>query len=70
MWSNQKQHNKVVFLYVKIMNILSFSTRFPKSEPTYRRQVVNPWHQTPQGESVAKPETPSQNILVENVNMT
>ena len=26
--------------------------------PTYRRQVVNPRHQTPQGQSVAKPGTP------------
>ena len=27
--------------------------------------VVNPRHQTPQGQSVAKPETPLQNIQVE-----
>ena len=31
---------------------------------------VNPRHQTPQGQSVAKPGTPLQNILVGNVNMT
>ena len=30
---------------------------FQKSGPIYRRQVVNPRHQTPQGQSVAKPET-------------
>ena len=28
-----------------------------KSGPTHRRQVVNPRHQTPQGQSVAKPGT-------------
>ena len=33
--------------------------RFPKGGRTCRRQVVNPRHQTPQGQSVAKPETPS-----------
>ena len=37
---------------------LSFQTWFPKNGPTYRRQVVNPWHQTLQGQSVAKPGTP------------
>ena len=31
---------------------------FPKSWPTYRRQVVYPRHQTLQGQSVAKPGTP------------
>ena len=31
---------------------------FPKGQPTYTRQVVNPRHQTPQGQSVAKPGTP------------
>ena len=36
---------------------LSFQTWFPKNGPTYRRQVVNPWHQTLQGQSVAKPGT-------------
>ena len=29
-----------------------------KGGPTCRRQVVNPRHQTPQGQSVANPETP------------
>ena len=43
--------------YVKPTAQLLFKSRFPKSGPTYRRQVVNPWHQTPQGQSVAKPET-------------
>ena len=39
--------------------------RFPKGGTTCRRQVVNPRHQTPQGQSVAKPETPLQNIQIE-----
>ena len=39
-----------------------FKMRFPKGGPTCRMQVVNPRHQTPQGQSVAKPETPLQNI--------
>ena len=44
---------------------------FPKGGPTCMRQVVNPRHQTPQGQSVAKPETPLQNIqVIEPVEMT
>ena len=31
-----KNNKKVVFTYVKLTNLLSFSTRFPKSGPTYR----------------------------------
>ena len=34
---------------------LLFKNWFPKGGPTCRRQVVNPWHQTSQGQSVAKP---------------
>ena len=49
--------------YVKPTAQLLFKSRFPKSGQTYRRQVVNPRHQTPQGQSVAKPETPLQNII-------
>ena len=37
---------------------LLFKIRFPKGGPTCRRQVVNPRHQTPQKQSVAKPEAP------------
>ena len=69
MKNNQKQQ-KIVFPYVKVTNLLSFLIRFPKNGPTYRGQVVNPRHQTPQGQSVAKPGTPLQNILVGNINMT
>ena len=55
---------------VKQLHPLSFQTRFLKNEPTYRRQVVDPQHQTTQGQSVAEPEAPLWNILVENLNMT
>ena len=51
--------------YVKSTAQLLFKIRFPKGGPTYRRQVVNPRHQTTQGQSIAKPETPLQNIQVE-----
>ena len=33
-------------------------------------EVVNPRHQTPQGQSVAKPGAPWQNILLEKLNIT
>ena len=51
--------------YVKSTAQLLFKIRFTKSGPTCRRLVANPRHQTPQGQSVAKPETPLQNIQVE-----
>ena len=51
--------------YVTHAAQLLFKNRFPKGGPTYRGQVVNPRHQKPQGQSVAKPETPLQNIQVE-----
>ena len=42
-----------------------YKIQFPKGGPTCSRQVVNPRHQTPQGQSVAKAENPLQNIQVE-----
>ena len=61
-----KTHKKrFIIHYVKPTAQLLFRIRFPKGGSTYRRHVVNPRHQTPQGESVAKPETPLQNIPVE-----
>ena len=36
----------------------------------HEAQVVNPRHQTPQGQSVAKLETPLQNIQVELLDVT
>ena len=61
------KHKNIRFIirYVKPTAQLLFKIQFPKGEPTCRRQVVKPRHQTPQGQSVAKPETPLQNIQVE-----
>ena len=56
---------RFIIHYVKPTAQLVFKIRFPKGGPTCRRQVVNPRHQTPQGQSVIKPETPLQNIQVE-----
>ena len=56
---------RYIIRHVKPTAQLLFKIRFPKGGPTCRRQVVNPRHQTPQGQSVAKPETPLQNIQVE-----
>ena len=50
--------------YVKPTAQLVFKNRFPKGGPTCRKQVVNPRHQTSQGQSVAKPETPLQNAML------
>ena len=49
-----------------LVDHLSTISSFDKNGPTYREQVVNPRPQIPQG----KPETPLQNILVDNVNTT
>ena len=51
--------------YVKPTAQLLFKNRFPKGGPTCRMQVVNSRHQTSQGQSVAMPENPLQNIQVE-----
>ena len=52
------KHKKIRFVihYVKSTAHLLFKIRFPKGGPTCRRQVVNPRHQTPQGQSVARPK--------------
>ena len=42
---------RYTILYVKPTAHLVFKNRFPKGGPTCRRQVVNPRHQTPQGQS-------------------
>ena len=55
----QSKTTKKVFQYVILTNLLSFQTRFPKSGPTDRGQVVNLRHQTPQGQSVAKKDESS-----------
>ena len=56
--------------YVKHTAQLLLKIRFPKGGPTCMRQVVNPRHQTPQRQSVGKPETPLQNIQVELLDVT
>ena len=61
------QKIRFIIHYVKPTAQLLFRIRVPKGGPTCRRQVVNPRHQTSQGQSVAKPETPLQNIQVEPV---
>ena len=50
--------------YVILTDQLLFKSRFSKSGQTYRRQVVNPRHQTPQGQSLAKPMDDSSTLLV------
>ena len=53
-----KTHKKrFIIHYVKPTAQLLFKIRFPKDGPTCRRQVVNPRHQTLQGQSFARPET-------------
>ena len=59
------QKIRYIIHYVKPTAQLLSKIRFPNGGPTCRGQVVNPQHQTPQGQSVAKPETPLQNIQVE-----
>ena len=54
------QKIRFIIHYVKPTAQLLFKIRFSKGGPTCRRQVVNPRHQTPQGQS-----TPLQNIQVE-----
>ena len=49
---------------MQLINPLSFQTRFPKSGPTNRRQVLNPWQKTPQGQSNATPRNPIWNMVV------
>ena len=70
MWNNQKQQKKLFSVMSNLQTYYHFKLNFQKSGLTYRGQVVNPRYQTPQGQSVAKPGTPLQNILVGNVNMT
>ena len=56
------KHKKIRYIihHVKPTAQLLFKIRFPKGGLTCRGQVVNPRHQTPQGQSVAKPaEYPS-----------
>ena len=58
MLKHNHNNEKVVLHYIKHTNSLSFQIKFPQNGPTYRRQVVNPRHQTLQGQSVAKSGAP------------
>ena len=67
MWNNQKQQK--CFSLCQIYKPKISLNQISQNGPTYRGQVVNLRHQTPQGESVAKPGTPLLDILVGNVKM-
>ena len=56
---------RYIIHYVKPTAQLLFTIQFLKGGPPCWRQVVKSRHQTRQGQSVAKPETPLQNIQVE-----
>ena len=43
--------------YTKLTHQLLFQKHEPKSGPPCKIEVVHPWPQTPQGESVARPAT-------------
>ena len=59
MWNNKKKKKKkVVFLYVKLQTCYHFKLYFQNVDQHTGGLVVNPRHQTPQGQSVAKPGTP------------
>ena len=55
MWNNQKQQ-KLLSLMSNLHAYYQFKLDF--RVPTYRGQVVNQRHQTPQGQSVANLELP------------
>ena len=52
--NNICQKKKIYHQYIKPTAQLVFKNRFPIGGTTCRRQVVNPRHQTSQGQSVAK----------------
>ena len=53
MWNNQKQQKKLFSLMSNSQTYYDFKLDFQKVD-----QVVNPRHQMPQGQSIAKPGTP------------
>ena len=65
-----QKKRKYTVHYVKPTTQLMFKSRFSKGGPTCRMQVVNPRHQSSQGQSVAKPETTLQNTQVELLDVT
>ena len=56
MWNNQKQQ-KSCFPVCHTYKLTIILYYISKSEPTYRAQMVNARHQTPRGQSAAKPGT-------------
>ena len=56
MWNNQKQQ-KMFSLMSNLQTYYHFKVDFQKVDQDTGGQVVNPRHQTPQGQSVAKPGT-------------
>ena len=68
--SKYKKKWRFTIHYVKPTAQQLFKSQFSKSASTYRRQVVNPRHQTLQGQSVSKPETPLQSIQAEQLDVT
>ena len=63
--TQKNTQKRYIIHYDKPTAQMLFKIRFPKGGPTCRGQVVNRRHQTPQGQTVAKPETALQNIQVE-----
>ena len=49
---------KLSSIMVSLQTHYHYKIDFQKIGPTYTRQVVDPRHQTPQGQSVAKHELP------------
>ena len=64
---DKKQWN--ICLPLRLVYKPTIIPKISKNGPTYRRQVVDPRHQTPKGQIVAKPGTPLWNIRVENLNI-
>ena len=65
MWNNSNKQKKWFAFMTNLQTYYHFKLDFQRVD-----QVVNPRHQTPQGQSVTKSGTPLLNILVENVSMT
>ena len=61
-WTEARNNNKYMKYHSKLTYQLSLLKCEPKAELSCRRQVFHPRPQTPQGESVAKPETPLLSI--------
>ena len=58
MWNNKTTTKKLFSLTSNLQIYYHFQLDFQKVDQHTGGQVVNPRHQTPQGQSVAKPGTP------------